>query len=80
MTDQGALQRSARAIRRTTFAQPASRAVSGIQAEAPNTLVRLDERLPGQIGQNNYLKCDISDEVLALLRSAYEESADRKTA
>ncbi|MBE3013514.1 hypothetical protein IL992_30695 [Microbispora sp. NEAU-D428] len=51
-----------------------------IQAEAPNTLARLDERLPGQIGQNNYLKCDISDEVLALLRSAYEESANRKTA
>jgi hypothetical protein len=52
---------------------------SVIQAEAPNTLSRLDERLPGQIGQNNYLKSDISDEVLALLRSAYEESANHKT-
>lgn len=50
-----------------------------IQAEAPNTLVRLDELLPGQIGQNNYLKCDVSDEVLALLRSAYEESAGRES-
>ncbi|GGN99321.1 hypothetical protein IEI92_05585 [Microbispora bryophytorum] len=50
-----------------------------IQAEAPNALARLDERLPGQIGQNNYLKCDINDEVLALLRSAYEESANRRT-
>ncbi|MEU8278929.1 hypothetical protein ACFYOK_07770 [Microbispora bryophytorum] len=51
-----------------------------IHAEAPNMLARLDERLPGQIGQNNYLKCEISDEVLALLISAYEESTNRQPA
>jgi hypothetical protein len=52
---------------------------SVIEAEAPNTLDRLEKWLPGQIGQNNYLKSDISDEVLALLRSAYAESANRRT-
>jgi hypothetical protein len=52
---------------------------SVIQDEAPNTLARLDHRLPGEIRQNNYLKSEISEGALALLRSAYEEAADRKT-
>ncbi|MCO5995308.1 PDDEXK family nuclease [Actinoallomurus rhizosphaericola] len=51
---------------------------SVIEVEAPNTLALLEERLPGQIGQNNYLKSDISDEVLVLLRKAYEEAARRR--
>jgi hypothetical protein len=49
---------------------------SVLQTEAPGTLARLDERLPGEIRQNNYLTGDIDEEVLALLTDAYVEAAD----
>jgi hypothetical protein len=48
---------------------------SVLQVEAPNTLARLDERLPGEIRQNNYLTSDLSEEVLRLLADAYIEAA-----
>lgn len=45
------------------------------EQEAPNTLARLDENWPGQIGQGNYINHELLDEVLPMLRNAYEESA-----
>jgi hypothetical protein len=51
---------------------------SVLQVEAPQTLARLDERLPGQIRQNNYLTSDIDEEILALLTDAYLEAARRR--
>jgi hypothetical protein len=50
---------------------------SVIQVEAPATLARLDERLPGEIRQNNYLTSDIDEQVFALLTDAYLEAARR---
>jgi hypothetical protein len=45
------------------------------EQEAPNTLARLDEKWPGQIGQGNYIDHSVLVEVLEVLRAAYQESA-----
>ncbi|WP_157430941.1 hypothetical protein [Actinomadura macra] len=47
---------------------------SVFQAEAPQTLARLDQRLPGEIRQNNYLTSPLDQDVLALLTAAYREA------
>ncbi|MGI5205803.1 hypothetical protein ACQEU6_30040 [Spirillospora sp. CA-108201] len=47
---------------------------SVFQAEAPQTLARLDQRLPGEIRQNNYLTSPLDQGVLALLTDAYLEA------
>jgi hypothetical protein len=45
------------------------------EQEAPNSLLLLDERWQGQIGQGNYIDRQLLDEVLPVLRDAYSESA-----
>ncbi|MDQ3537720.1 MAG: hypothetical protein M3415_02810 [Actinomycetota bacterium] len=45
-----------------------------LQQEAPNSLAALDDRVPGQIKQGNYLKADYDDHLLGLFRAAYEEA------
>ncbi|GAA3966602.1 hypothetical protein GCM10023085_56340 [Actinomadura viridis] len=47
---------------------------SVIAAEAPETLARLDERLPGEIRNNNYITSEIDEDVLGLLAAAYAEA------
>ncbi|MFC4054192.1 hypothetical protein ACFOY4_31245 [Actinomadura syzygii] len=47
---------------------------SVIEAEAPLTLARLDQRLPGEIRQNNYITSALTQDVLALLTDAYVEA------
>jgi hypothetical protein len=42
--------------------------------EAPTALAELDARVPGEIGQGNYIKTDLNDELLDLLRNAYLEA------
>lgn len=44
-------------------------------AEAPAALCALDAKVPGQIGQGNYIKADYDDDPLSLLRDAYVEAA-----
>lgn len=48
---------------RTVFAQ-----------EAPAALAALDTKVPRQIGQGNYIRTEINDELLELLRNAYVEA------
>jgi hypothetical protein len=48
---------------------------SVIAAEAPVTLARLDERVPNQIRQNNYLTNPVEQEILQLFKDAYAEAA-----
>lgn len=45
------------------------------EKEAPSGLQRLDDEWPGQVGQGNYIDRELLDEVLPVLRDAYEESA-----
>lgn len=45
-----------------------------LQQEAPQSLAALDERLPGQIKQGNYIKADYDDDLLGWFRAAYEEA------
>lgn len=45
-----------------------------LEREAPATLVRLDAAYPGQIRQGNYLRAEYDEELLRLLRTAYEEA------
>ncbi|MBO2443804.1 hypothetical protein J4557_40400 [Actinomadura nitritigenes] len=52
---------------------------SVFQTEAPRTLAHLDERLPGEIRQNNYLTSPIDQDVLALLTDAYKEARIKKS-
>jgi hypothetical protein len=49
-----------------------------LEQEAPKTLQELDRAVPGQIGQGNYIKAEYTDELLGLLRNAYEEAARRR--
>jgi len=44
--------------------------------EAPTALADLEAKAPGQIGQGNYMKTELDDELLDLLRRAYRESRD----
>jgi len=46
--------------------------------EAPAALAALDVKVPGEIGQGNYIKADLDDELLALLRAAYLEARDNQ--
>ncbi|MDQ6649738.1 MAG: hypothetical protein M3Z02_06430 [Actinomycetota bacterium] len=46
-----------------------------LQQEAPAALDELDQKVPGQIGQGNYIKVEYDEELLSLLRTAYEEAA-----
>jgi hypothetical protein len=46
--------------------------------EAPAALAALDKRVPGEIGQGNYIKTDLDDEMLDLLRTAYLEARDSR--
>jgi hypothetical protein len=46
--------------------------------EAPGTLAALDEAYPEQIRQGNYLHADYDDQLLRLLRAAYEEARDNR--
>jgi hypothetical protein len=46
-----------------------------LQQEAPRTLQALDSRHPGGISQGGYMKVEYDDELLGLLRAAYEEAA-----
>lgn len=50
-----------------------------LQQEAPRTLLALDARYPGAVGQGGYLKGEHDDELLRLLRAAYEEAARPST-
>ena len=50
---------------------------SVFEQEAPEMLSALDHAFPGQIGQGNYIKADYDDQLLNLLRRAYEEAATR---
>ncbi|MFD0684510.1 hypothetical protein [Actinomadura fibrosa] len=50
---------------------------SVFEAEAPETLARLDEHLPNEIRQNNYITSPLDQEVLALLTNAYKEARAR---
>lgn len=52
---------------------------SVLAAEAPLTLARLDERVPNQIRQNNYLANPVDEDVLELFKDAYAEAADRRS-
>jgi hypothetical protein len=52
---------------------------SVIAAEAPKTLARLDERVPNQTRQNNYLTNPVDQEILELFKEAYAEAADRRS-
>jgi hypothetical protein len=47
---------------------------SVFQAEAPQTLARLEQRLPGEIRQTNYLTNPLDQGVRALLTDAYLEA------
>ncbi|MFF5258077.1 hypothetical protein ACFY4C_03960 [Actinomadura viridis] len=47
---------------------------SVIAAEAPETLARLDEHMPGEIRNNNYITSELDEEVLGLLAAAYAEA------
>ncbi|SHN38754.1 toll/interleukin-1 receptor domain-containing protein [Cryptosporangium aurantiacum] len=42
---------------------------------APRTLALLDERIPGDVRQGNYVTAPLDDEVLDLVRAAYLEAA-----
>lgn len=46
-----------------------------LQQEAPRTLHSLDTRYPGAVTHGGYLKVELDDEVLGLLRAGYEEVA-----
>jgi hypothetical protein len=50
-----------------------------LEQESPNALAALEERLPGLIGQGNYLKATYDDDLLGLLRTAYEEASGAQT-
>jgi hypothetical protein len=52
---------------------------SVIEAEAPMTLGRLDERFPKEIRRNNYLTSPVDEEILGLLKDAYAEAARRRS-
>ncbi len=52
---------------------------SVLEQEAPKTLRQLDDAVPGQIGQGNYIKADYTEALHALLHRAYEEAARRHT-
>lgn len=43
---------------------------------APKTLAVLDARIPGEVGQGNYVRAEYDDELLALFRAAYIEARD----
>ncbi len=47
--------------------------------EAPEALARLDDALPGQIGQGNYIKAEYDGRLLEMLRGAYEEAQQKAT-
>jgi len=48
---------------------------SVFEQECPKTLHALDERLAGEIRQGNFIKSEYDDDVLSLLRAAYEEAS-----
>jgi hypothetical protein len=50
-----------------------------LEQEAPATLAKLDAAAPGQIGQGNYIKTEYDDQLLGLLRTAYEEARSRRS-
>jgi len=43
---------------------------------APRTLAVLDARIPGQVGQGNYVRAEYDEELLDLFRAAYVEARD----
>ncbi len=45
-----------------------------LEQEAPDALRALEKKAPGQIGQGSYIKTDIDNEFLDLLRRAYREA------
>jgi hypothetical protein len=51
---------------------------SVFEQEAPSTLEKLDELIPGEIGQGNYIKGGCGEDVLQLLREAYVEARDSR--
>lgn len=51
---------------------------SVLQLLAPRALARLDEQVPGQINQGNYLKAEYDDTLLGLFRDAYAEAAGHR--
>ncbi|GAA4561032.1 hypothetical protein [Planotetraspora kaengkrachanensis] len=52
---------------------------SVVEAEAPQTLVRLDERFPNEVRRNNYLTNPVNQEILELFRDAYAEAVLRSS-
>jgi hypothetical protein len=46
-----------------------------LQQQAPAALESLERLVPGQIGQGNYIKAEYDDNLLDLLRAAYQEAA-----
>jgi hypothetical protein len=45
-----------------------------VAQHAPEALAALDANVPGEIGQGNYIKTELSDELISLIRSAYAEA------
>jgi hypothetical protein len=47
--------------------------------EAPKALAVRDSQVPGEIGRGNYIKADLDEALLDLLRAAYVEARETES-